>query len=115
VVPAAPVVPPPPPDKKDGKKTEEVSVPAAATILVDLPADASLMIDDNATTSTSASRVFVSPELAPGKAFQYTLTAEIVRDGQKLMARERITVRAGAETRVTLPASKFVTASVAAK
>jgi uncharacterized protein (TIGR03000 family) len=118
VVPAAPVTPPPPEkkdDKKDDKKTEEVNAPAAATILVELPADARLMIDDAATTSTSESRVFVSPELTPGKAFQYTLTAEIVRDGRKLMATERITVRAGEQTRVVLSASKFVTASVAAK
>jgi uncharacterized protein (TIGR03000 family) len=97
------------------KPKEEVSVPASATIIVSLPADAKLMVDDHATTSTSATRVFVSPELAPGKAFQYTLRAEMVRDGEKLQASEVVTVRAGGESRITLTPTKVVASRVAQK
>ena len=50
----------------------------------------------------SSRRVFVSPELPPGKPFHYTLKAEVLRDGKPVAVAERVTVRAGEETRVTL-------------
>ncbi len=113
--PAAAPAPMPKPPVSDGKPKEEVNAPAPATIQVSLPADATLTIDDARTTSTSASRTFISPELAPRKDFQYTLKATIIRDGQSLTATERVTVRAGQETAVSMPLSRFATASVAAK
>jgi uncharacterized protein (TIGR03000 family) len=76
--------------------------PTKATIVVSLPADATLTVDDNPTTSTSATRVFASPPLQPGKQYTYTLKAEIVRDGQKVVAEKKVPVRAGQESRVTL-------------
>jgi len=45
----------------------------------------------------------------------YVLSAEIVRDGQKLTVSEQVTVRAGGETRVTFGAEKFTATTVAAK
>jgi uncharacterized protein (TIGR03000 family) len=108
--------PPPPPDKKmkEGKKpdggSDEVSAAAPATLVVSLPADAKLTIDDTATISNSASRVFVTPALETGKEFRYTLKAAIVRDGQSLTTTKLVTVRAGEETRVAL---EFPLASVA--
>jgi uncharacterized protein (TIGR03000 family) len=99
----------------DAGKPKEVSLPAPATIVVALPADARLLVDDVATTSTSAVRRFTSPELAPGKVYHYTLTAEIVRDGQTLRVSEQVAVRAGTETQVSLSAAKFAGASLAAK
>lgn len=89
---------------------EANAAPAPATIIVSLPADAKLKFDETVTESTSALRVFTSPALEPGKTYSYTLTAEIVRDGQLRSVREEVTVRAGAETRVTL---SFPLASVA--
>jgi uncharacterized protein (TIGR03000 family) len=82
-------------------------VAAPATIVVNLPADAKLLIDDNATTSTSDRRVFVSPDLNPGKEYHYTLKAEVLRDGKAVTVEEKITVKAGEETKVslTLPAT----------
>jgi uncharacterized protein (TIGR03000 family) len=100
-------------EKKD-KEDKESMGPSPATIRVSLPADAKLTIDDTPTTSTSESRRFVSPDLNVGKDFHYTLKAEIVRDGKKLTVTEKVTVRAGEETSVSLPASAF-TAEVAAK
>src|SRR5262249_26990094 len=50
------------------------------------------------------------PALEPGKEFNYTLKGEIVRDGKTVTASQRITVRAGEETRVNL---EFPTARVA--
>ncbi len=84
------------------QKREESLLPAPATIVVDLPADAKLRIDNDATSSTGASRVFQSPTLNPGKEYQYTLTAEVVRDGKPVKAEQVVTVKAGQTTPVTL-------------
>jgi uncharacterized protein (TIGR03000 family) len=101
----------PPKEKKPGK--DEVSAPA--TIVLTLPADATVAIDGVSTTSTSATRTFVTPELVPAKEFVYVLSAEIVRDGQKLTVSEKVTVRAGEETRVNFGSENFSTLTVAGK
>lgn len=94
---------PKPKPKVEGEKgKEEVRVPTPATIVVNLPADARLKVDDYLTSSTSGTRVFVSPALTPGQDFSYTLTAEIVRDGKTVVAKKLVNVRAGEETRVAI-------------
>jgi len=95
---------------KDKEAEKETAAPA--TIQVNLPADARLTIDGAATTSTSANRTFATPTLETGKEFYYTLTAAVVRDGKTLTVSKRVTVRAGAETRVNI---EIPTATVAAK
>ncbi len=82
-------------------KTKEARASRSATLVVSLPAEAKLTIDGTPTTSTSASRVFVTPELGEGN-YAYTLQAELTRDGQAVTTSERVTVRAGQETRVAL-------------
>ncbi len=76
--------------------------PAPATLIVSLPADAKLIIDDASTTSTSAERTFVSPNLNPGVDYNYNLKAEIVRDGKPVQVEQKVIVHAGETTRVTL-------------
>jgi uncharacterized protein (TIGR03000 family) len=106
----APVPPPEAMPKKGPEKVpapkasekEEVAVPAPATIVVSLPAEAKLLIDDAATTSNSSLRVFASPSLEPGKDFYYTLKGELVRDGQTITTSQFVKVRAGEETRIQL-------------
>ncbi len=118
VVPVAPApemkkeMPTPEPIKEPKKATEEAAVPAPATIIVNLPADAKLAIDDFVTTSTSSPRYFATPTLARGKDFTYMLKAEIQRDGRTLTTTQMVTVRAGEESRVEL---QFPVASVAQK
>jgi uncharacterized protein (TIGR03000 family) len=87
---------------KPGKDGEEATIAAPATVVVNLPADAKLSVDDYLTTSTSTTRVFVSPALTPGKDFTYTLKGEIVRDGKTVVATKQISVRAGVRTNVNL-------------
>jgi uncharacterized protein (TIGR03000 family) len=82
------------------KKTEEVSLPTPASIVVNLPAEARLTIDGNATTSSSTRRTFVSPNLEPGADYYYTLTAEVVVNGRTLSQTQRVQVRAGETTNV---------------
>jgi uncharacterized protein (TIGR03000 family) len=70
------------------------------TVVVSLPADAKLMINNVATKSTSAKRRFISPALQQGRSYTYVFTAEVVRDGKPVVVSKRVKVRAGAETRV---------------
>jgi len=98
VMPGVPVIP---------QKGEKVKMPATgmseapATILVTLPAGAKLLVDGAPTTSTSTERRLVSPALQVGREYHYTLTAEVSREGQAPITQtQRITVRAGEETRV---------------
>ena len=83
--------------------TDAVDSGLAATVLVELPADATLTIDGEATSSTSATRVFQTPDLEPGQTFHYTLRAQVERDGQVQTVTRRVEVRAGEQTRVSLP------------
>ncbi len=78
-----------------------------ATIVVSLPEDATLTIDNEPTTSTSANRVFVSPTLESGKEYQYTLKAQVVREGKTQTTTRQVTVQAGQVSRIelTVPAT----------
>ena len=87
--------------KTDGKKEEEASNASPATIVVALPASAKLTVDGNATRSISDRRTFVTPALANGEAYVYTLQAEVVRDGQAAVQTQTVTVRGGQTTEVS--------------
>jgi len=113
----APVVVPAPgtelpaPAPKDLPPAEK-KVNATATVVVNLPADARLTVDGYVTRSTTAERTFVSPALATGSNYTYTLQAEVVRDGRTVVETQRVTVRAGETTRA---AFNFSTQGVASR
>jgi uncharacterized protein (TIGR03000 family) len=86
---------------------------APATVVVSLPADATLKVDGVTTQSTTELRTFATPVLPVGQAYHYTLTAAVVRDGQTLTATQQVTVQAGVTSRVELPATAFGTAVAA--
>ena len=73
----------------------------SATVIVNLPADAKLFVDDQPTKSTTARRLLQSPSLEPGSAYSYLLRAEIQRDGRKYQQVKKVGVRAGQEALVT--------------
>jgi uncharacterized protein (TIGR03000 family) len=82
-----------------------------AQLVVSLPADAKLTIDGQATSATSATRTFVTPELQPGMTYIYNLKAEVVADGKPVAVTKTVTVRAGEVTRVNLDVPVATTAS----
>jgi uncharacterized protein (TIGR03000 family) len=101
----------PKPKPSDGTKPpEEVRGPEPAVIVVSLPADARLTVDDTPTRSTSSVRTLISPPLQPGKAFTYTLKAEINRGNGPITETREVTVRAGEQANVRFD---FPAASVA--
>lgn len=82
---------------------------APATLVVSLPSDAKLTIDNEPTTSTSSTRRFVSPDLLFGKDYEYTLKGEMLHDGKKIVAIKQVTVRAGEQVSAVLefPAARL--------
>jgi uncharacterized protein (TIGR03000 family) len=104
VAPVAPTTTPSTTPSTTTPKTTNLDNAAPATIVVNVPADARLTIDGEATTSTSAQRVFVSPVLNPGREYHYTLKAEFKKDGKTVSMSKDVTVKAGNETRVTMDA-----------
>jgi uncharacterized protein (TIGR03000 family) len=75
--------------------------PVPGTIVVTLPADATLTVDGYLTKQTSAQRTLVTPALRPGESFTYTLVAETTQDGQPVTQTQRVSVRAGQVTPVS--------------
>jgi uncharacterized protein (TIGR03000 family) len=68
-----------------------------ARLVVELPADAKLFVDEQRMKTTSSRRVFYTPVLEPDKTYSYLLRAEIVRDGKTRTASKRVIVRPGEE------------------
>ena len=86
-----------------------------ATVVATLPADAELLFNGVAANNASgAERSFQTAPLTPGKAYEYTLTARVMRDGKPQIVTEKVVVKAGEQTRVSLMPRNDVT-SVAGK
>jgi uncharacterized protein (TIGR03000 family) len=82
-------------------------------MVVEVPADAKLYVDDQLMKTASERRVFTTPALDPGEIYYYIVRAEVVRDGQKISRTKRVTVRAGEETRAVFAELRAPAASVA--
>jgi len=97
---------------KQGEKIEgpkkEAAVNAPATIVVSLPADARLIVDGSATTSTSSVRTLVTPVLANGSTYVYTMQAQFGGQTQT----QQVTVRSGETSNVQF---SFSTTGVASR
>jgi uncharacterized protein (TIGR03000 family) len=81
-------VPPP-------KKEKTTALDQAARLIVELPADAKLYVDDKPTKATSERRIFNTPELEPGQTYYYILRAETVRNGQTQSEIKRVLLHRG--------------------
>jgi uncharacterized protein (TIGR03000 family) len=88
---------------KKPKEAKDGEVSAPAKLIVELPADAKLFIDDQAMKTTSEKRSFNTPVLQAGQAYFYDLKAEVVRDGKTYTETRRVIVRAGETARAAFP------------
>jgi len=71
-----------------------------AEVVVHLPADARLFVDNVPCPLTSDTRTFKTPRLDPGKQYFYRLRAEVVRNGQTQSETVRVILNAGQQVRV---------------
>jgi uncharacterized protein (TIGR03000 family) len=83
-------------NKNDDKETVG---PTRATLVVELPANATLFIDNMPVKATTRVQTFNTPALEPGQAYFYLVRVERRRDGQPVSETRRIIVRAGQVTR----------------
>jgi uncharacterized protein (TIGR03000 family) len=85
-------------DKGKGseKKGPSTLVPAKATLVVDLPANAKLFVDGMPVEEATAGvQSFDTPALQPGQLYYYTVRVETMRDGKPVSESRRILVHAG--------------------
>ncbi len=101
VPPTAPTTKPgevlPPPSKPGDVKPPEALAPTRARLIVDVPADATLYIDDTAMKTTSEHRAFRTPDLDPGQTYYYEVRVEAQRDGKPVSQTKRVLLHAGQE------------------
>ncbi len=86
----------PKPNKNDNKGTMG---PTHATLVVEVPANATLFIDNMPVKVTAGVQTFHTPDLKPGQQYFYLVRIESRRDGQPVSETRRIIVRAGQVTR----------------
>jgi uncharacterized protein (TIGR03000 family) len=96
-----------PPPKKDGK---EGIAPSKAKLIVEVPEDAKLFIDDQPMKTGSSRRVFSTPDLEKGQAYYYMVRVEVVRDGKTVEQTQRVIVRAGQEAKASFDLDAVATA-----
>jgi uncharacterized protein (TIGR03000 family) len=92
-----------PPETKDkgtkSKNGQGMFSSTKAKLVVELPADAKLFIDDMPMKTTSGVRAFNTPTLEPGQAYYYMVRVETMRDGKPVSETRRVIVRAGMTAR----------------
>jgi uncharacterized protein (TIGR03000 family) len=110
--PVAPMVTPPKGEQAPAPRKEKQET--RARLLVRLPADAQLYIDDNLMKSASTQRTFVTPLLRPGQTYFYDLRAEVVRDGKTVRQTRRVLLRPGDAVEATFADMERPAATVAA-
>lgn len=98
------------PAPTEKKAAANVEADGRATLVVELPENAVLTVDDQATASTSTHRNFVTPQLPAGTDYRYTLKATFSVDGSQKTVEKVVTVRAGQETKVNMLATDAVAA-----
>jgi uncharacterized protein (TIGR03000 family) len=91
-----------PPEGGTTKPSTVGSLASPATLVVNLPEDARLLVEGQPTRATSSTRRFISPPLPSGKTFVYQLQAQVTREGKTLTTNRVVQVRAGQQTQVTL-------------
>jgi uncharacterized protein (TIGR03000 family) len=80
---------------------DEAKVPAdRAKVVVNLPADAKLIVEGKQLKTTEGKREFLTPQLEKGATYRYLFKAEVVRNNQTVTETREVRVKAGQETNV---------------
>ncbi len=88
-----------PPASEQIPAPKKASLSTQGKLIVAVPADAKLYIDDQLMKTTAGERTFRTPQLQKGQAYYYIIRAEVVRDGQPQSLTKQVIVRAGEESR----------------
>jgi uncharacterized protein (TIGR03000 family) len=64
-------------------------------LIIEVPENAKLFIDDQLMKSTTTERFFYTPALENGQKYFYDVRVEVMKDGQKVTESKRVIVQAG--------------------
>jgi len=81
-----------PPPKKVGELKDQSG---RAQLIVELPANAKLYVDEHLMNAASQRRVFNTPVLQQGQTYYYIVRAEVDRDGMTYASTQRVIIRPG--------------------
>jgi uncharacterized protein (TIGR03000 family) len=105
----------PPPKKGNGNEEQDLPPPeTSARLTINVPADATVLIDERPTTTTSSQRTFATPALEKGYRYHYTVRAEVVRNGTVFTGTQRVSFGAGDQVRVNF-SERDMTSTTAAQ
>lgn len=83
------------------KQQEEGAAPGRnSRIIVSLPADAKLFVDNVECPLVGGVRAFNTPNLDPSRVYMYTMRVELARDGQTMRDAQQITIVPGVDVQV---------------
>jgi uncharacterized protein (TIGR03000 family) len=89
--------------QQNQNQDQNSQVKARAKLVVQLPTDATLSINNKQVSTKEGKRVFKTRPLRRGKKYYYTVVASREGDdGQPVTVKKRVRVRAGKTTRVSL-------------
>jgi uncharacterized protein (TIGR03000 family) len=91
------------PPEKAPKPKEEKKSDGTARLIIEVPAEAKLYIDDQPMKTTSARRTFSTPALEAGQTYYYILRAEVTREGKTQSETKRVLIRSGDTVRASFP------------
>lgn len=100
-------------EKEEKKDKEQTARPDdnRARLVIDLPADAKLSIDDQPMKATSAQRSFHTPTLQKGQTYYYILKVEVTRGVTPISESRRVLIRAGEEVNVSFSEESIAAAA----
>lgn len=81
---------------KDGKQSAALGVPADGLVLVvEVPEDATLLVNGHETALSGSLRTFVSAGLSEDESYDYEVTMRVERDGKSIEKTRSVTVSGG--------------------
>jgi uncharacterized protein (TIGR03000 family) len=82
------------------KADEESAAPNRARMIVEVPSDAKLFIDDKPMKTTNEKRSFSTPDLEKGETYYYEVRVEVMRDGKPLSETRKVIMKPGEVAKV---------------
>jgi len=86
-----------------------------ARMIITVPDNAKLFIDDQETSKTASQRSFTTPVLNKGENYYYEVRVEITQDGKTMSETRKVSVQAGKVARVDFRNSDLVVKSSTAR
>jgi uncharacterized protein (TIGR03000 family) len=111
VIYGSPPVVVPVPMKETLPTPKKATAPTTSRVIVQLPVDAKLWVDNVECPLTSAVRSFDTPALDPSQKYTYNLKMQVVRDGRTVTHTHRAVITPGQPVQVDFNAGALSTAS----